>query len=272
MISFALKRVICGFGMLALLMSCQPRRAQPPAPASAPIANPVDARWPYWDVSDLPHDWSAVVDISGTAMATEAALAQYSSSGSADWSARFLPWPPPAPSRMDEISDRISTRGTFGDIAERLRDRLRPRGYDTLLYFRIERGIAITTEVERISETGDPADPRWVLGKVGGYRGIVDYARRLIWGEQGRFRILAFMVTPVDVSPASYSATQEDVARWKSTGSRILPGEVSEQRAPRGTRIYLLIYEFTSNRSRSGGIAATEAALPLSRHLASLGL
>lgn len=181
----------------------------------------------------------------------------------------FLPWPPPEPSAMLDLTPQVSMKGRFAEIARRLEGRLTSKGYDKLLYYEVPGGFAITTELERFDEAGHPIDHgRFVEGKVGGWNGWGDYLKRLIAGEQGRFRLFVFVVTSEPFAPGRFPATQTDVERWETSGAFSLSHELAAKLAPRGTRTRLLIYEFEANRGRAAGIRQARDRVPSAKHLA----
>ncbi|PWG03357.1 hypothetical protein [Sphingosinicella humi] len=173
---------------------------------------------------------------------------------------------------MDSLTGRVSLKGRLGDVAQRLRSKLDGKGYDKVLYFGVEGGFAMATELERFAADGSPvAEKRFSTGKIGGWLGAFDYFKRLVWGEDGRFRVFVFVVTNRAFTPASYAATETDLGRWRSTGSLILPPRVSTTPVPSGTTVTLLVYEFQADKGREGRLVAENERLPFAIHAKSLG-
>jgi hypothetical protein len=157
-------------------------------------------------------------------------------------------------------------------VAGRIQARLAPKGYDRLLYYSVPGGFAVATELERFGSDGRPTggDKRFQRGKVGGWGSILDFCRRLIEGEDGRFRIFVFVVTFKPFIPESYPATDEDVQHWVSTGAPILPPAIASQATPRGTAATLMVYEFVENKGVEQRLDASRS-VPPSAHLRWLG-
>ena len=185
----------------------------------------------------------------------------------------FLPWPPPAPTHMGDVSNSFNLTGTLGDIDRQLRGRLLPRGYEKLRYFAVPGGFGLITNVEKLQSNGLPSSDRWRTEKKGGWTGLFNYARSLIAGEDAHFRLLAFIITNEDLRPASFEVNETDLARWKILGLSYLGTNRAKTRAEKSTRIWLLIYEFKPDRSKGGTILAdTEGRFSFRTHLKNLGL
>ena len=221
------------------------------------------------------HDWASYcARVPANCTAVEGAVGISTSAmvaASAD-SVPFLPWPPPEPSSMVDLTERVPVVGRYAEVARRLDGRLTQKGYDRLLYYEVPGGFAITTELERFVDSGQPAERgRFVEGKLGGWTGFRDYLISLLAGEQGRFRVFVFVVTDQAFTPGRFPATQTDVERWETSGGFSLPRDLAAERASRGTRIKLLIYEFLANRGRRGGVVQATNRVPSAKHLAWLG-
>jgi hypothetical protein len=149
---------------------------------------------------------------------------------------------------------------------------LAARGYDRLLYYGIPGGFAVTTPMERFEENGRPAaSGRFVEGNLPGWQGVWPYVEEFLWGEGGRFRIFVFAVTNERFTPDTSPPTQTDIDRWQTKGTLALPQSIGAKRASASTRITLLIYEFTANRGRAGGVRQARDRVPSAHHLKWLG-
>lgn len=187
--------------------------------------------------------------------------------------APFLPWPPPAPTRMGDISDALAIKGTLGAIDLQLKMRLLRHGYDRLRYFAVPGGFGITTDVERLAPSGLPAANRWLVGKEGGWTSLFSYLTSLIRGEDSQFRVFAILVTDEDLRPANFVATETDLSRWKLSGLPYLSATRSKLPVAAGTRVWLLVYEFQPSRSKGSQIVADrDGRFSLTLHARSLGL
>lgn len=61
----------------------------------------------------------------------------------------LLPWPPYAPNASGDVSGNFPAAATYGDLAQRIADKLDQRDYATLKYYSIVGGFAIMTRPER---------------------------------------------------------------------------------------------------------------------------
>jgi hypothetical protein len=186
----------------------------------------------------------------------------------------FLPWPPHTPSSFEDISSSFRTRTSLGEIASQIRSRIAVRGYDTLRYFSVPGGFAMATDLERVGR-GRPvatAD-RWTSGKRGGLGSLMDYWRRLLAGENDRFRVFVFIITDLDVQNDQESASSDDLRRWKATGRPSLSRQRASATALPGTRIWLYAYEFSASRSKGAELIQNERdPLRINENKTALGL
>lgn len=186
----------------------------------------------------------------------------------------FLPWPPHLPSSVADVSRSFQTRTTLGEIASQIRSRIMVRGYDTLQYFSVPGGFAMATDLERVGRRGPVrAGDRWTSGKRGGFGSLMDYWRRLLVGEDDRFRVFVFIVTDMDVQNDQDTAKADDLRRWKATGRPSLSRQRASVTALPGTRIWLYAYEFTASRSKGAELIQNERdPLRITQNKMALGL
>lgn len=187
----------------------------------------------------------------------------------------IIPWPPPEASARADITAKVmSADRSHGAIDRRLREVLSAHGYSDLYYFTVPTGgFVVMTRAERIDDAGKPlVKDRWLTTKQTAILSAPDYVRKLIYGDDGRLRILTFVVSARDFQPQGGPATDADVQRWRSTGQPRLSEAVAGQTAPKGASITLLVYEFQLDRKEARLLEATANGLPVSAHLASLGL
>ena len=184
----------------------------------------------------------------------------------------FLPWPPPRPTHLIEVTKSLGKRGPMAEVSTRLSNRLQARGYDNLRYFSVPGGFAITTLVERFDEDGKPSKPRWVRGKALRGSGFSDYFRALIAGEEGRFRMFALVVTSSDMAVSHLYANQSDVDRWEALGRPALSRELGAQRLAPASRLWLMVYEFhPSADSKTRLVPTSASSITSASHRAALG-
>ena len=185
----------------------------------------------------------------------------------------FLPWPPPRPTYLVDVTGSLGKVRTLSEVSTGLGNRLQAKGYDNLRYFSVPGGFAVTTLVERFEDDGKPAKPRWVRSKQLRGASFADYFRALISGEDGRFRMFALVVTNADMSVSHLHANQQDVDRWDALGRPALSRELGAQRIARGTRLWMMVYEFHPSADSKTRLVPTSASTVSSAaHRGALGI
>ncbi len=184
----------------------------------------------------------------------------------------FLPWPPPRPTHLVDVTKGLGKGGPMSEVSARLSSRLQSRGYDNLRYFSVPGGFAITTLVERFGDDGKPSTPRWIRGKALRGTSFSDYFRALISGEEGQFRMFALVVTNSDMAVSHLYANQSDVDRWEALGRPALSRELGAQRLAPGSRLWLMVYEFhPSADSKTRLVPTSASSVTSASHRAALG-
>lgn len=85
--------------------------------------------------------------------------------------------------------------------------------------------------------------------------------------------MFTLVVTNSDMSTSNSLANQYDVERWKSLGRPSLSRALGSQKFPRGTKIWLMVYEFHPSPDSVIRLIATEqSTFPTSLHRKALGL
>ena len=188
--------------------------------------------------------------------------------------AGFIPWPPPQPSSMGEISANFRLSESFGYIDAQIRSKLAARGYSQLLYFRIPGGFGIVTHLERLDSLGKPiTQGRWSKTKLPVRGGFFDYIRNLFSGDDGHFRLFAFMVTDQDFQPQSNFATEENLNTWSSLGRPYMSRSLAAIAPSKNTRVWLMTYEFVCSHSKGGTLVSdVDGAFSFAVHKEFLGL
>lgn len=186
----------------------------------------------------------------------------------------FFPWPPPRPSLFGEISSNFDVSEDLADIDRQIRAHLVKRSYESLHYFGVVGGFVVTTDLERITTDGQPAkNDRWLIGKSGRTSSFTEYIKNLIFGEKGRFRMFAFVVSDREPGAAPYLATEQDTVRMKTNGAMMLSARTGAIETSSSTRIWLYVYEFESALNKTDTIVALiDNVVPLAAHKRSLGL
>ncbi|WP_140420595.1 hypothetical protein [Novosphingobium sp. B 225] len=186
----------------------------------------------------------------------------------------FFPWPPKTPSDLGDISADFEVRGSLGSIANRIKQRISPKGYDSLRYFSVPGGFAMVTDLERVARHGSISpENRWTVGKRGGFVSIYDYWNKLLKGENDRFRVFVFIVTDADIRNDQAFADQADLKNWKAIGRPGLSNQRSAATALPGTKAWLYVYEFKSSRSKDPELIQNDRdPLRMREHKQALGL
>jgi hypothetical protein len=167
----------------------------------------------------------------------------------------FLPWPPPrATSKYSFPQRALSDFGTLGAFNDALQTRLRAAGFYDFSYFLAPGGFALATPIERIDSEGYPAadSSRWKGGNtpVGPTR-FSDWVRKVLYDEEGYFRVFVFIVTTDSRKNADKSATFEEASNWAANGCRGLPAKMRTTKIGSDQMFYALAYVFSSSKGKS---------------------
>ena len=160
-----------------------------------------------------------------------------------------LPWPPPKASAWSEISRLVLLRGmsapTFGHVKARLGDALDAAGYYQRSLFGVPNGFAMVTQLERIDNDGVPAGSgRWQVAETSTVFSLVDYLKRLLYAEPGRYRLVVLIVSDTPFAANGGYLTAGEAADLASKGVNTLPQNVADQRYSLRHNCTALIYEF----------------------------
>jgi hypothetical protein len=187
--------------------------------------------------------------------------------------APFIPWPPPDPTSMADVTSKLTLGKRYGEVAVQLARRLTTRGYEDIRYFRAgDQGFAMTTDLERLDDKGNIATQRWETGKITSFAGMLDYARSLVMGKRGNFRLFAFVVIDGDLQPDNKAPDQAIVESWQARGRRQLSAIRAAVPVSKATRVYLLVYEFMASNSKGEDYKAKSKGRSFSFHASALGL
>ncbi|WP_327195905.1 CsgG/HfaB family protein [Novosphingobium capsulatum] len=233
-------------------------------PAGAPVYPTGNKRGAYREVADDKDNVGWVLAPKISADIDQAWLS------SAD--APLLPWPPPRASAIGDFTSNFKLGGTLGDYNAQLRRILIPRGYTNLHYFAVPDGFGITTDVERLNDSGQPSNNRWNKNAPPP-ENFLDYLSKLMRGDTGHYRVFAFIISDKEPFPANDTVNHKDLARWKESGKPSLSRVAENHRAQPGTKIWMLVYEFVNSNSKSGElVAVNDGGFPLTVHANFLGL
>lgn len=185
----------------------------------------------------------------------------------------FIPWPPPRPSSLADVSARFTKAPTYGGFDRQIGLLLANKGYRQRFYFKVPGGFGMTTEVERIRPDGQPDKMRWSSTKVPARGSWVEYIKALFMGDTGRFRMFVFIVSDVEPMPSNVNVQAYQVKDWTHTGRALLSRAASSASTSKDTRVWLLVYEFINSNSKDQAlIADNEHSLPFSTHAHFLGI
>jgi hypothetical protein len=184
-----------------------------------------------------------------------------------------FPWPPPKGSDERVITRQVTQaiagktvqEVTLGDVSGVITHWL-PAG-TRLTYYATpdQHGFAAVTELDSIDQKGKIARSEGNAGVMG----IVAIAGKFFSLPKGHYRTFAFLVTGDSIIESDLSLTEQRASGWGENGCRTLPPQLA-QNLLNDQRVILRVYEIASSGSESHLV--TRGALPLSQHLAGLGL
>jgi hypothetical protein len=165
---------------------------------------------------------------------------------------RSFPWPPPKASSWMTLKPELLREpgkvASLRDVSRRIEAAFRRAGYIEWSYYAVPKGFAIVSQLEQYQPDGTPLkEPdRWSI-KVSAPRvfSLDSYIKALFTANQGRFRIVALIVTSNPVTQESKTKiTREEALKWVGEGANKLPKEY--ERIPFGDDVdcTALIYEF----------------------------
>ena len=188
-----------------------------------------------------------------------------------------FPWPVPKPSALTLIDRSLFIEEgksiTLGHVAERLSLALHKSGYVWKSYYYLDtpkkNGFVLVSRIERIDDEGKPLDPRWTTEyKAPEVVTIEDFLRVLFTSKPGRFRVIAFVVSPYDLTTTGTPPTETEVVEWLDSGYDRLPKPLKPLSFLEDYSCRALIYEFKKNKNgESHFVPKTETELTAEDHL-----
>jgi hypothetical protein len=134
---------------------------------------------------------------------------------------------------------------TFAQVQARLGDALDAAGYYQRSLFGVPNGFAVVTQLERIDSDGVPAGSgRWQVSETSTVFSLVDYLKRLLYAEPGRYRLVVLIVSDVPFSATGGYLTAGEASDLASRGANALPQDIADQRYSSRHLCTALIYEF----------------------------
>jgi hypothetical protein len=167
----------------------------------------------------------------------------------------FLPWPPPRATSTYSFPQRsLSDFATLGAFNDSLQTKLRAAGFYDFSYFLAPGGFALATPIERIDAEGYPAagSSRWKSGNTPvGPTSFSDWVKKVLYDEEGYFRVFVFIVTTDSSQSADKSATFEQASNWAANGCRGLPARMRTTKIGPDQMFYALSYVFSSSKGKN---------------------
>jgi len=163
-----------------------------------------------------------------------------------------FPWPPVLASASTKIPSAFfvgeNASVTLSQVAGTLEEALDNAGYIERSYYAAPKGFALVTRLEQVNPDGTPKSvpDRWsVQMTTPKVFSLASYLQALFTAQEGRFRIIAFIVTtaPFAQNP-NVAISREDAMEWLSVGSQTLPASIGSLAYSERHYSMALIYEF----------------------------
>jgi hypothetical protein len=138
---------------------------------------------------------------------------------------------------------------TWASIAARLEKALADNGYSSPGYYAVPEGFALISQLERINRDATPAPPnvRWKIkvdpASIKPFN-LESYLKALLGKDEGLFRVIAFVFTPVSIITSGEKIDMEEAKLWVGKGGSKLPNVLSKQVYGEDMEATALIYEF----------------------------
>lgn len=191
-----------------------------------------------------------------TAANWTAALSGTAAAAVPDSAATSLPifWPPPDASTHQKIPRELlvpnnTQAQTWARVAARLEKALADNGYSSPGYYAVPEGFALISQLERINRDATPSPPnvRWKIkvdpASIKSFN-LEAYLKALLGKDEGLFRVIAFVFTPVPIITSGKKIDIEEAKLWVGKGGSKLPKVLSKQIYDEDMEATALIYEF----------------------------
>ena len=157
-----------------------------------------------------------------------------------------FPWPPPVASDRIVIPLTLGGPGLkkMGDVDEKILSALTKMGYVQRAHYPVPNGFVLISRVEQIDKNGvaKPPPDRF-SDRLPGPHSLKSYFDGAFTSPPGYFRIVAFVVTPVDFNDIGAPLSEAD-AHGLLQGPPALPGPIAARPLPPRTVVTALIYEY----------------------------
>ena len=163
-------------------------------------------------------------------------------------------WPPPDASTHQKIPRELlvpnnTQAQTWARVAARLEKALADNGYSSPGYYAVPEGFALISQLERINRDATPSPPnvRWKIkidpASIKSFN-LEAYLKALLGKDEGLFRVIAFVFTPVPIITSGKKIDIEEAKLWVGKGGSKLPKVLSKQIYDEDMEATALIYEF----------------------------
>lgn len=161
------------------------------------------------------------------------------------------------------------------DVDAALHRSLRKAGYE-YSYFSVERGFALVSRMERITDAGAPyPDPKLRFDASVKHLtvfSIQDYLKALFLAPPGYFRLIVFIVSPVPFSATGKPVSADEANAWLQQGANMLPPAVGRLNYSKDYACTALIYEFEKRDTNAHPTERQPGRLSAQTHLVMSGI
>jgi hypothetical protein len=160
---------------------------------------------------------------------------------------------------------------TLGDVDDRLRQALSANGYEDAGYYSIPGGFAIATAAEQFQSNGQPAARgRFSDSDRPPSTFSTDYWRNILSGREGRYRVIAFIVTDQNYTGSEKTPSFETGKNLIYQGAKFLPAEMRPIPFTARHKCIALVYEFGRDRKTGNIYYVRRSSLTATQHLQNL--
>jgi hypothetical protein len=171
----------------------------------------------------------------------------------------YLDWPLPEPNkaktfRVNELTGLdISTIGTISNDLESI---LKENGYERFSYYHIPLGIAMVTELERITSDGAPHPERWKFGDLKlttEYFDFTTFLKRFVGVDSGLYRVLVFIISydRLNIEFKQSEQSTQFIQNLPKKGALMLPREFAPLKFEDTMKLSLVIYELELKQTKT---------------------
>lgn len=135
----------------------------------------------------------------------------------------------------------------MGDVADRLDRAFQQAGYGEKTWYAVPGGFALASRLEQFNPDGTSKNEpdRWSAKiKAPKIFDLRDVMRALFTAQEGRYRIIVFIVTTQPFSAADKTISAEEAGEWVRKGAFNLPEAIREVNYTPKHFCEALIYEF----------------------------